>query len=134
MTTALKNKDVITLGHVQEINPMNFVDMGDTVQNLIAQIHIICLEEFMSRSVLSVWCWSRRVENIFRNNKINKLQDLLNMTLHQVNRLTSCGFKSRKEIYEIFIKEYNIKLHNWNPDHHWDKYLYDSKGKMLKED
>ena len=138
MTTALKNskqkkKDVMTLGHVHEIHPVNFIDMGLEAQGFITQIHIIALEELMNRSVISVWCWSRRVENIFKNNHINTVRDLTIITLQEVNRLPSCGFKSRREIYDIFLKEYNIKLNQWNPEHHWDKYVF-NPSTMPKEE
>lgn len=138
MTIALKNgkhkREVIMLGDVHEINdPINFVDMGHEAKGLINQLHLICLKELMSRSVSSVWCWSKRVENIFKNNNIVTIQNLVTITLAEVNNLANCGFKSRREIYDIFLKEYNIKLNQWNPEHHWDKYLIDPITGMRKE-
>jgi hypothetical protein len=120
--TLQKQKEVLTLGRYDEIRPISFENMDKDVEWITEALHKIMFKEFLSRTALSAWCWSRRVENVFKANHIDTVRDIIYVSLTNVNRLSRCGFKTRREVYDTFLKEYNIKLNQWNPEHHWDKY------------
>lgn len=121
--TLQKQKEVLTLGKYDEIHPIiSFDSMGNSAEWITEALHKLAFKELLNRTALSAWCWSRRVENVFKANGITTVRDVIYISLTSVNRLSRCGFKTRREVYDTFLKEYNIKLNQWNPEHHWDKY------------
>ena len=109
---------VLMIGEVKEVSIVDFPNMEEKAEYIIGSIHRIAMSEFMSRDILSMWEWEVRTKSVFEHNHIHHIKDVVTLTLGQVNRLIGCGYKTRKEIYDIFVL-YHIKLKNWSPEKHW---------------
>lgn len=113
----------LMLGTKNEVIPIDFTTWGWGAKDIISQIYSIVFTELVNRDIFTVGDWSVRTKNMFLNNNIKKVMDLLEINLNgvqSVNNLIGCGFKTRKQIYERF-KELNIELSSWNPDYYWTK-------------
>lgn len=115
--------EVWALGELREIHPLQFPQMEQEAEHIIASLHRIAMTEFMSRTILSVWDWEVRTKHVFENNHIQYVKDVITLTIGQVNRLVGCGYKTRKEVYEIFTL-FHIRLAHWSPEKHWNKNSY----------
>lgn len=120
-------KQVFVIGVRDEIMPVSFVEMGWETQWIIEKLHIIAYNELIHRNILTVFDWSLRTKNIFLHNNIRAIGHVICAELRYINNLVGCGFKSRREIYEVFNYELGIKLNQWNPDLYMDKFQF-NKG------
>lgn len=119
----MKYEDGIAIGCINEIRQIDFLSMGHNAEHMIASIHRIAMRELFSRRLVTVWDWEIRTRHMFENNKLYIVQDVITLSPGHVNRLKGCGYKTRKEVYDIFIL-YHIKLNNWSPEHHYSKANY----------
>lgn len=111
------------LGLLEEIDPMSFEIMQYEVSPLIESVHKIALNEFLSRTLVSMWDWEIRTQHMFQDNRLNMVNDVIVLPSKLVDRLKGCGYKTRKEVYDIFTL-HHVKLHYWSPDKHWGKNNY----------
>lgn len=118
--------DMMTLGMVDEIH--QHIDITHLCEDhgidvVIGYLHKISFRELMSRSIDSMWGWELRTKHMFENNKIQKIGDVTSLEVGKVNRLIGCGYKTRKEVYDVFCV-YHLRLKNWSPNGHWEKMNY----------
>lgn len=125
--------DVITVGMKDELleNGLYLIDLSylteeEGVASIVGYIYEMSYRELMSRTLLSVWDWELRTKHMFEHNNLHYIGDIVYLSQGKVNRLIGCGYKTRKEIYDIFYM-YHLKLNNWSPDKHWDKANYKFK-------
>lgn len=112
--------NVLTLGTKEEIIPYDFSYLGWEAREITEFIHDTAYAELVARPINSL-CWSVRVDNMFRANKLNSIGMVMNISIESINNLYGCGFKTRREVYEVF-ESYGIVLDQWHPDRYYDKY------------
>lgn len=117
-----RQRDVLTLGVKEEIVSYDFTELGWDAQEIVEFMYSVAFTEMVSRNVLHMWDWSVRVKNMLVRNKLDTVGKVMHIEVIEINKLWGCGFKSRKEIYDVF-KSLNIELKNWHPNHYWDKYM-----------
>ena len=110
----MNEHDIRTLGHINEIDQIDFTWMDEKVQYVIASLHRIALSELLSRKITSVWDWEPRTLHMFERNVLVSINDVTSLTQGRVNRLIGCGYTTRNEVYEVFHM-YHIKLTRWQP-------------------
>lgn len=93
------------------------------VESLVELIHKVAMKELMSRSLESVWDWELRTKNMFINNHLHRIEDIITLPVGKVNRLIGCGYTTRKEVYDVFCM-YHLRLKYWEPDKHYSKGNY----------
>lgn len=108
---------ITQLGELQEYEGslVDFEEMGEAAESIVECIHHRALAELLSRSVESMWDWEVRTKNMFENNYLKTLQDVVSLSMGRVNRLVGCGYYTRKEVYEVFCL-YHVKLQYWAPE------------------
>jgi hypothetical protein len=119
-------EEIPIVGCIGEIRLIDFSKMEKDAEHMISSVHRIALREMLSRSLMSMWDWEVRTQRMFEHNALQKVQDVVVLSLGQVNRLQRCGYVARKEVYSIFTL-YHIKLNNWSPEHHRSKAHYKFK-------
>lgn len=126
------DKDIVLLGMRDEVLPidLNYTDERE-VELMIDFIHKIAYTELLSRNVGTMTEWSVRALNLFTRHNLVLVGHVMGLTKNEVNRLTGCGYKTRKEIYETY-KSYGLIISNWEPGQYYDKMNYkfeDNNGK-----
>ena len=116
-------KDVITLGVRSEIQSIDFVGWEYGAEEAMEFIHAVAYVELLSRNVLVMWDWGARTQNMLLKNKLNTISDIMSLDLRQINRLSGCGYKTRKEVYDVFCS-YGLKMAAWMPGHYWERMNY----------
>lgn len=115
--------EIPIIGCLREIRQLDFVGMGEKAEHLIGSIHRIAMREFLSRRIVTVWDWEIRTKHMFEDNGLVSIGEVVRLSLGHVNRLKGCGYKTRKEVYDIFML-YHLKLNNWSPEYHYSKTNY----------
>lgn len=118
------------LGAIGEVIPYDFTNMGWEAKPLIEQINIIAFTELVNRSLFDSFDWGTRVKNMFLRNKLKTVGNVVFLSLEDVNRLSYCGYKTRKEVYDVFLNELNMELKQWNPDEYWESVNVRKRGKL----
>lgn len=118
------------LGAIGEVIPYDFTNMGWEAKPLIEQINIIAFTELVNRSLFDSFDWGTRVKNMFLRNKLKTVGNVVFLSLEDVNRLSYCGYKTRKEVYDVFLNELNMELKQWNPDKYWESVNVRKRGKL----
>lgn len=116
----------LMLGAYSEVSVVQFPDMEEKAEYIINSIHRIAMTEFMSRKIVTMWDWEVRTKHVFENNHIEYVRDVVSLTMGQVNRLTGCGYKTRKEVYDVFTM-FHVRLNHWSPEKHWKSGQYTFK-------
>lgn len=123
-------KEVVCLGMKDEVLVMDLVWCAEhEMIEIIEFIHSVAYIELLSRDVMSVWPWGLRVEHMFLKNKLNTVSDVISLDLRQINRLLGCGYKTRKEVYDVFCS-YGLKLQSWTPGHYWERMKFEDVEKV----
>ena len=117
-------KEFMILGEGGEVISYDFTEMGWDAQIMIEKVHTWAKMELMCRDIMSVTYWSSRTKHMFQNNELATIGHIIHTPLQVINRLPQCGYKTRREIYNAFQVELNIKLHEWNPDQYLEKYRF----------
>lgn len=112
--------------HEYGASVLEFTDMEQEAEQIVAAIHRTAMREFVSRKLITVWDWEIRTKHMFEDNRLEVIKDVIVLPLGKVNRLKGCGYTTRKEVYDIFVL-YHIKLNNWSPEHHYSKMNYKFK-------
>jgi len=102
---------------------VDFDMIGEEVESIIECIHKTAMKELMSRSIESIWDWELRTKNMFLNNHLHRVGDIMQLSLGKVNRLIGCGYTTKKEVYDVFCV-YHLRLKFWEPDKHYSKMNY----------
>lgn len=110
------------IGMKGEILPYDFTDLGWEAKGLMESLHHILYGELMSRPSLTMWDWSIRTKNVFLRNKLLTVGNVVHVTIDTINNFYGCGYKTRKEVYNVFKEELNMMLMNWSPDLYWAKF------------
>lgn len=118
-------KEFMILGERGEVMSYDFTEIGWDAQDMIEKLHVWARMELMCRDIMDVWDWSLRTRHMFENNNMTTIGHVAHIQLKQINNLPQCGFKTRREVYNIFFSELNIKLHQWNPDQIMDRYRFE---------
>jgi hypothetical protein len=95
----------------------------DGIESVVELIHKTALQEFCSRDINSVWDWQTQTKGMFKSNFIYKVSDIIVLPAGRVNRLISCGYSARKEVYDVFCM-YHLQLNTWKPEEHYSKKNY----------
>lgn len=127
-----KKKDVLTLGVREEVIPYDFVYLGWDAHEITDFIYSVAFTEMVSRPVLDLWDWSVRVRHLLIENNLNTVGKIMHISLGEINALRGCGFKLRKEIYDV-MKMLNIPAENWHPNKYWEKW-YGQSAKKRESD
>lgn len=108
-----------------ELSLVDFVELEkeDGLESIVGHIHNIALKELTSRTLGSMWSWEVGTKRMFEYNKLEKVRDITALSIGAVNRLTGCGYKTRKEIYDVFCM-YHLRLKHWSPELHYSKQNY----------
>lgn len=94
----------ITLGVKEEIHPTyDFTTAGWGAKNMIAQINHWVYLELVNRKIKDVTMWSTRTNNVFINNGLETVGQVIHLPLKQVANLRGCGIKTYLEIYDFFL-------------------------------
>lgn len=117
-------KEFMILGERGEVITYDFIEIGWDAQDMIEKLHVWAKMELMCRDIMSVTYWSSRTRHMFENNEFTTIGHIIHIPLHIINRLPQCGYKTRREVYNAFQTELNIKLHEWNPDQYLEKYRF----------
>ena len=120
-------KEFMILGERGEVMSYDFTEIGWEAQDMIEKLHVWARMELMCRDIMDVWDWSLRTRHMFENNNMTTIGNVAHIQLKQINNLPQCGFKTRREVYNIFFSELNIKLHQWNPDQIMDRYRFEGE-------
>lgn len=110
------------LGEKCEVIPYDFTTLGWEAKYILEAIHELAHKALVEKPIYLVWPWSLRTKNMFLNNKILTVGNIIYLGIDGVNNLVGCGFKVREEIHNTFRDEFNIKLNQWNPERYWEKY------------
>jgi hypothetical protein len=123
----LDGKDIVLLGMRDEVLPIDLTYIDERELELIMQfIHNVAYTELISRSIESMCDWSVRAQNVFKRNRFESIGHILGVTKNQVHCLHGCGYKTRKEVYDVY-KSYGLTLPNWEPGEYYDKFNYQFK-------
>lgn len=117
-------KDIVLLGVREEILPidMNYMDDRE-VELIIDFVHRVARKELLSRSIISMHDWSSRAQTLFIEHEFHIIQHIVVLSKNEVNDLNGCGYKTRKEIYDI-CKSYGLTLPNWSPGYYYERKNY----------
>ena len=120
-------KEIITLGEIKELYIIDhdFVMMGHDARYMMEKIHTWAKMELMCRDVLYITDWSSRTRHMLENNEFTTIGHVCHTPIQVINRLPQCGYKIRREVYNVFDIELKIKLHQWNPDQYLDKHRFE---------
>jgi len=102
---------------------VDFTNMEESAESIIECIHQMAYRELVSRPISSMWGWEIRTKHMFANNHLQFVGDIMGLSLGHVNRLSGCGYVTRKEVYDVFCV-YHLRLKHWAPELHWEKANY----------
>lgn len=120
-----RKKVVVVLGAIGECYPYDFTTMGWEAKEITDFIHECAYKELVNRNLHVSWGWSVRTKSMFLNNRLHTIGNVVH--LQSVNKLIGCGFKVRKEVYDVFRHEFSIELKQWHPDQYWKKFRFSEK-------
>ena len=115
------SKCIIVLGMKDEIVPidMNYIDDREILL-IVDFVHHVAWKELLSRTIRSMHDWSSRANTLFLQYDFNLIGHLAVLSKNEVNNLQGCGYKTRKEVYDI-CKSYGLTLPNWMPGMFYDE-------------
>lgn len=113
---------IFTLGTKDEIVPHDFTSMGWEAEHMMKRLNDIVFKELMDRYLLSIWQWSTRATNVFANNGLKTVGQIVGLSPAKVNSLVGCGLAVKSEIYYTFNDEFNMKLYSWAPYEGFKRY------------
>jgi hypothetical protein len=117
-------KDIVLFGMRDEILPIDMSYMDDREVMLIVDfVHHIAWKELLSRTIQSMHDWSSRARTLFIDHDMSIIQHVVILSKNEVNRLNGCGYKTRKEIYDVY-KSYGLTLPNWMPGDYYERKNY----------
>jgi ERCC4-type nuclease len=89
-------------------------------------VHNVTWKELLSRTIKSMHDWSSRVNTLCLQYDFNLIGHLVVLSKNEVNYLEGCGYKTRKEIYDVY-KSYGLTMPNWQPGGYYEKknYIFD---------
>lgn len=109
------SKIVLMLGMKDEVIPIDMSYVNDREAILIADsIHYIMWKELLSRTIRSMHDWSSRSHTLFLRYDFVLIGHLAVLSKNEVDQLEGCGYRTRKEVYDI-CKSYGLILPNWFP-------------------
>ncbi len=119
-----KKKTIILLGVYGEVVPidMTYIDDGG-VEVLVDFVYRVMYRELLSRSIRSLHDWSSRVNTLFLRHNMVCVEHIVILSKNEVNRLSGCGYKTRKEIYDV-CKSYGLDLPSWYPGDYYERKNY----------
>lgn len=119
-----KATDIVLLGMRDEVLP---IDLSYTDEEEIAMImdfvHELAYTELLSREIMSMWEWSVRTQGVLAQNNLIQVGHIVGLSKIEVNRMAGCGYKTRKEIYDVY-KSYGLIMPNWSPGMYYEKANY----------
>lgn len=124
-------KDLLTLGVREEVMSYDFTYLGWEAYEITEFIYSVAFTELVSRPVLDIWDWSVRVRTLLIENNLDTVGKMMHIKVEEINTLRRCGFKLRKEIYEV-LTSLSIPVENWHPNKYWDKW-YGQSNKQDRE-
>lgn len=114
--------DKLVLGMKNEVYEIPFEHLQEQASEMMAFVYQMAYKELLSRNILDLWDWGTRARNVFHDNGLRTIQDLVMLSPECVSKLLRCGFHTRKDIYEVCVS-FGIVLIHWMPDGYKDGHV-----------